>query len=134
MLEATGLKAGVDFFLAFSPERVDPGNPKFNTRNVPKVVGGTNPESTELACALYSAAIEHIVSVSSTHVAEMVKLPENTFRRTSARERNRLDVRPSRHRRMEVAQAAATKLRFHAVLSRSGLGGHCIPIDPFYLS
>ncbi|PYQ70242.1 MAG: UDP-N-acetyl-D-glucosamine dehydrogenase [Acidobacteria bacterium] len=80
MLEATGLRAGVDFFLAFSPERVDPGNPKFNTHNVPKVVGGIDAESTELAAALYAAAIATIVPVGSTQVAEMVKLLENTFR------------------------------------------------------
>src|SRR5262245_59332014 len=80
MLEVTGLKAGIDFFLAFSPERVDPGNRAFNTRNVPKVVGGVNAESTEIAGALYATAIDRIVSVSSTEVAEMVKLLENTFR------------------------------------------------------
>jgi UDP-N-acetyl-D-glucosamine dehydrogenase len=80
MLEATGLKAGVDFFLAFSPERVDPGNPTFQTHNVPKVVGGCTPACSMLAKELYGAAIETIVSVSSTRVAEMVKLLENTFR------------------------------------------------------
>src|SRR4051794_20050436 len=80
MLEAGGLKAGVDFFLAFSPERVDPGNPTFNTHNVPKVVGGVGRESTALASLLYGAAIETIVPVSSPQAAEMVKLLENTFR------------------------------------------------------
>src|SRR5207248_2038892 len=80
MLEATGLKAGVDFFLAFSPERVDPGNPTFQTHNVPKVVGGCTPTCCALAKELYGSAIETIVPVSSTRVAEMVKLLENTFR------------------------------------------------------
>ena len=80
LLEATGLKAGVDFFIAFSPERVDPGNPTFNTHNVPKVVGGLTPNCSKLAAALYGTAIETIVPVSSTRVAEMVKLLENTFR------------------------------------------------------
>ena len=137
MLEATGLKAGVDFFLAFSPERVDPGNPKFNTRNVPKVVGGTNPESTELACALYSAAIEHIVSVSSTHVAEMVKLLENTFRAVNIGLVNEIALMCDRLGIdvWEVVQAAATKpFGFMPFYPGPGLGGHCIPIDPFYLS
>src|SRR5581483_1002857 len=80
MLEESGLRAGVDFFLAFSPERVDPGNPTFHTRNVPKVVGGLGPESTALASILYGAAIDTIVPVSSPQAAEMVKLLENTFR------------------------------------------------------
>ena len=79
-LEAGGLVAGQDFFLAFSPERVDPGNPTFNTRTIPKVVGGMNPASTELAKAFYGSIIDHVVPVSSTRVAEMVKLLENTFR------------------------------------------------------
>ena len=80
MLEAKGLKADVDFFLAFSPERVDPGNPQFNTKNIPKIVGGVGPASTEVAAALYGATVQHVVPVSSTRVAEMVKLLENTFR------------------------------------------------------
>ena len=80
LLERSGLKAGVDFFLAFSPERVDPGNPTFHTRNVPKVVGGVTPACAEVACALYGTSIERLVPVSSTRVAEMVKLLENTFR------------------------------------------------------
>ena len=80
LLERTGLKAGVDFFLAFSPERVDPGNPTFNTRNVPKVVGGVTPACSQLACALYAAAIDTVIPVTSPRVAEMVKLLENTFR------------------------------------------------------
>ena len=137
MLEAGGLKAGVDFFLAFSPERVDPGNPTYNTHNVPKVVGGVGPESTELASMLYGAAIETIVPVSSPQAAEMVKLLENTFRMVNIGlvneialmcDRLGLDV-------WEVVKAAATKpFGFMPFYPGPGLGGHCIPIDPFYLS
>jgi UDP-N-acetyl-D-glucosamine dehydrogenase len=137
MLEAGGLKAGVDFFLAFSPERVDPGNPTFNTHNVPKVIGGVGPESTELASLLYGAAIETIVPVGSPRAAEMVKLLENTFRMVNIGlvneialmcDRLGLDV-------WEVVNAAATKpFGFMPFYPGPGLGGHCIPIDPFYLS
>ncbi len=137
MLEAGGLKAGVDFFLAFSPERVDPGNPTFNTHNVPKVVGGVGPQSTELATLLYGAAIETIIPVSSPQAAEMVKLLENTFRMVNIGlvneialmcDRLGLDV-------WEVVKAAATKpFGFMPFYPGPGLGGHCIPIDPFYLS
>jgi UDP-N-acetyl-D-glucosamine dehydrogenase len=137
MLEAGGLKAGTDFYLAFSPERVDPGNPTFNTHNVPKVVGGIGPESTALASALYGAAIETIVPVSSPRTAEMVKLLENTFRMVNIGlvneialmcDRLGLDV-------WEVVTAAATKpFGFMPFYPGPGLGGHCIPIDPFYLS
>ena len=137
MLEAGGLKAGTDFFLAFSPERVDPGNPTFNTHNVPKVVGGVGAESTELASLLYGAAIETIVPVSSPQAAEMVKLLENTFRMVTIGlvneialmcDRLGLDV-------WEVVKAAATKpFGFMPFYPGPGLGGHCIPIDPFYLS
>ena len=137
MLEAGGLKAGVDFFLAFSPERVDPGNPTFNTHNVPKVVGGVGPASTELASMLYGARIETIVPVSSPQAAEMVKLLENTFRMVNIGlvneialmcDRLGLDV-------WEVVKAAATKpFGFMPFYPGPGLGGHCIPIDPFYLS
>jgi UDP-N-acetyl-D-glucosamine dehydrogenase len=137
MLEAGGLKAGVDFFLAFSPERVDPGNPTFNTHNVPKVVGGVGLESTRLASLLYGAAIETIVPVSSPQAAEMVKLLENTFRMVNIGlvneialmcDRLGLDV-------WEVVKAAATKpFGFMPFYPGPGLGGHCIPIDPFYLS
>jgi UDP-N-acetyl-D-glucosamine dehydrogenase len=137
MLEATGLRAGVDFFLAFSPERVDPGNPTFNTHNVPKVVGGVNAESTELAAALYSAAIETIVSVSSTQVAEMVKLLENTFRAVNIGLVNEIALMCDRLGIdvWEVVRAAATKpFGFMPFYPGPGLGGHCIPIDPFYLS
>jgi UDP-N-acetyl-D-glucosamine dehydrogenase len=137
MLEATGLKAGVDFFLAFSPERVDPGNRTFNTRNVPKVVGGINAESTELAGALYAAAIEQIVPVSSTDAAEMVKLLENTFRAVNIGLVNEIALMCDRLRIdvWEVVRAAATKpFGFMPFYPGPGLGGHCIPIDPFYLS
>jgi UDP-N-acetyl-D-glucosamine dehydrogenase len=137
MLEAGGLKAGVDFYLAFSPERVDPGNPTFNTRNVPKVVGGIGADSTALASALYGAAIDTIVPVSSPRAAEMVKLLENTFRMVNIGlvneialmcDRLGLDV-------WEVVKAAATKpFGFMPFYPGPGLGGHCIPIDPFYLS
>ena len=137
MLEATGLKAGVDFFLAFSPERVDPGNRMFNTRNVPKVVGGVNAESTQLAAALYAAAIEQIVPVTSTEVAEMVKLLENTFRAVNIGLVNEIALMCDRLRIdvWEVVRAAATKpFGFMPFYPGPGLGGHCIPIDPFYLS
>ena len=137
MLEAGGLRAGVDFFLAFSPERVDPGNPTFNTHNVPKVVGGLGQEATELAARLYGAAIDTIVPVSSPRTAEMVKLLENTFRMVNIGlvneialmcDRLGLDV-------WEVVKAAATKpFGFMPFYPGPGLGGHCIPIDPFYLS
>jgi len=137
MLEAGGLKAGVDFFLAFSPERVDPGNPTFNTHNVPKVVGGLGERSTELAAALYGAAIETIVPVSSPQAAEMVKLLENTFRMVNIGLVNEIALMCDRLGIdvWEVVKAAATKpFGFMPFYPGPGLGGHCIPIDPFYLS
>ncbi len=137
MLEAGGLRAGHDFFLAFSPERVDPGNTAFNTHNVPKVVGGVGPESTELAAALYGAAIERIVRVSSPQVAEMVKLLENTFRAVNIGLVNEIALMCDRLQInvWEVVTAAATKpFGFMPFFPGPGLGGHCIPIDPFYLS
>ena len=137
MLEAGGLKAGVDFFLAFSPERVDPGNPTFNTHNVPKVVGGVGDASTELASALYGAAIETIVPVSSPQAAEMVKLLENTFRMVNIGLVNEIALMCDRLGIdvWEVVKAAATKpFGFMPFYPGPGLGGHCIPIDPFYLS
>jgi UDP-N-acetyl-D-glucosamine dehydrogenase len=137
MLEAGGLKAGVDFFLAFSPERVDPGNPTFNTHNVPKVVGGLGAASTELASALYGAAIETIVPVSSPQAAEMVKLLENTFRMVNIGLVNEIALMCDRLGIdvWEVVKAAATKpFGFMPFYPGPGLGGHCIPIDPFYLS
>jgi UDP-N-acetyl-D-glucosamine dehydrogenase len=137
LLEATGLKAGEDFFLAFSPERVDPGNPTFQTHNVPKVVGGYTPACAELAGALYGSAIETIVPVSSTRVAEMVKLLENTFRAVNIGLVNELALMCDRMNIdvWEVVEAARTKpFGFMAFYPGPGLGGHCIPIDPFYLS
>jgi UDP-N-acetyl-D-glucosamine dehydrogenase len=137
LLEATGLKAGVDFFLAFSPERVDPGNPTFQTHNVPKVVGGLTPDCARLAGALYGSAIQTIVPVSSTRVAEMVKLLENTFRAVNIGLVNELALMCDRMNIdvWEVVDAAKTKpFGFMAFYPGPGLGGHCIPIDPFYLS
>ena len=137
ILEASGLKAGVDFFLAFSPERVDPGNPTFNTRNVPKVVGGLTPDCGELAAALYRSAIDTIVMVGSTRVAEMVKLLENTFRAVNIGLVNELALMCSKLGIdvWEVVDAARTKpFGFMPFYPGPGLGGHCIPIDPFYLS
>jgi UDP-N-acetyl-D-glucosamine dehydrogenase len=137
LLEDTGLKAGVDFFLAFSPERVDPGNPTFQTHNVPKVVGGLTPDCSKLAGALYGSAIETIVPVSSTRVAEMVKLLENTFRAVNIGLVNELALMCDKMNIdvWEVVDAAKTKpFGFMAFYPGPGLGGHCIPIDPFYLS
>src|SRR5512145_1777453 len=137
LLEETGLKAGVDFFLAFSPERVDPGNPTFQTHNVPKVVGGLTPECSKLAAALYGPAIKTIVPVSSTRVAEMVKLLENTFRAVNIGLVNELALMCDRMNIdvWEVIDAAKTKpFGFMPFYPGPGLGGHCIPIDPFYLS
>jgi UDP-N-acetyl-D-glucosamine dehydrogenase len=137
LLEETGLKAGVDFFLAFSPERVDPGNPTFQTHNVPKVIGGLTPDCSRLASALYGSAIETLVPVSSTRVAEMVKLLENTFRAVNIGLVNELALMCDRMGIdvWEVVDAAKTKpFGFMAFYPGPGLGGHCIPIDPFYLS
>ncbi|MGB0972104.1 MAG: nucleotide sugar dehydrogenase, partial [Mycobacterium sp.] len=137
ILEETGLKAGTDFFLAFSPERVDPGNEKWNTRNVPKVVGGLTSDCSLLAAALYGASIERVVQVSSPRVGEMVKLLENTFRAINIGMVNELAVMCDRLGIdvWEVIDAAATKpFGFMPFYPGPGLGGHCIPIDPFYLS
>lgn len=137
MLEKSGLKVGEDFFLCFSPERVDPGNPNFQTRNIPKVVGGTTPACTSVAQLFYSQALDHVVPVSSTQVAEMVKLLENTFRMINIGLVNELALMCDRmHINVwEVIEAAATKpFGFMPFYPGPGLGGHCIPIDPFYLS
>ena len=137
MFEATGLVAGRDFFLAFSPERVDPANERFNTRNTPKVVGGTTPACSQVAAALYATGIETIVPVSSTQVAEMVKLLENTFRAVNIGLVNELALMCDRMGIdvWEVVNAAKTKpFGFMPFYPGPGLGGHCIPIDPFYLS
>jgi UDP-N-acetyl-D-glucosamine dehydrogenase len=137
MLEKTGLKVGEDFFLCFSPERVDPGNPKFQTKNIPKVVGGTTPACTELGRLFYSQALDHVVPVSSTQVAEMVKLLENTFRMINIGLVNEIAIMCDGMgiNVWEVIEAAATKpFGFMPFFPGPGLGGHCIPIDPFYLS
>jgi UDP-N-acetyl-D-glucosamine dehydrogenase len=137
MLAATGLKVGEDFFLAFSPERVDPGNPRFNTSNIPKVVGGVTPRCTELAKLLYARALQTVIPVSSTRVAEMVKLLENTFRSVNIGLVNELALMCNKMNInvWEVIDAAATKpFGFMPFYPGPGLGGHCIPIDPFYLS
>ena len=136
-LEEKGLKAGVDFYLAFSPERVDPGNQSFSTRSIPKVVGGVNAESTQFASDLYGSIIETVVPVSSTQVAEMVKLLENTFRAVNIGLVNEIALMSHRMNIdvWEVIDAASTKpFGFMPFYPGPGLGGHCIPIDPFYLS
>ena len=136
-LEATGLEVGKDFFLAFSPERIDPANPAFGVRNTPKVVGGITPQCTRVAIELYRCAVDQIVPVSSTRAAEMVKLLENTFRAVNIGlvnefalicDRLGLDV-------WEIIEAASTKpYGFTPFYPGPGLGGHCLPIDPLYLS
>jgi UDP-N-acetyl-D-glucosamine dehydrogenase len=137
ILEKSGLRGGTDFFLAFSPERVDPSNRSFNTHNIPKVIGGLTPDCTALASALYSGAISTIVPVSSPRVAEMVKLLENTFRAVNIGMVNELALMCDRMGIdvWEVVKAAATKpFGFMPFYPGPGLGGHCIPVDPFYLS
>jgi UDP-N-acetyl-D-glucosamine dehydrogenase len=137
MLQRNGMKVGRDFFLAFSPERVDPGNPQFNTRNIPKIVGGMTPTCTRVATRLYEQRLERVVPVSSTQVAEMVKLLENTFRSVNVGLVNELALMCARLKIdvWEVIEAAATKpFGFMPFFPGPGLGGHCIPIDPFYLS
>jgi UDP-N-acetyl-D-glucosamine dehydrogenase len=137
ILERTGLKAGRDFSLAFSPERVDPGNETWTTRNVPKVVGGITPNCTERAAQLYEGAVDTVHRVSTPEAAELTKLLENIFRSVNIAlvnelaqlcERMDIDV-------WEVIEAAATKpFGFMSFQPGPGLGGHCIPIDPFYLT
>lgn len=137
ILQRTGLVCGKDFFLAFSPERIDPGNRKFHTRNVPKVIGGVTSDCTRLASALYETAIDTIVPVSSPRVAEMVKLLENTFRAVNIGLVNEIALMCDRLGIdvWEVVKAAATKpFGFMPFYPGPGLGGHCIPVDPFYLS
>jgi UDP-N-acetyl-D-glucosamine dehydrogenase len=137
ILERTGLEAGRDFHLAFSPERVDPGNQTWTTKNVPKVVGGITPACTERAAQLYEGAVETVHRVSTPEAAELTKLLENIFRSVNIAlvnelaqlcERMEIDV-------WEVIEAAATKpFGFMSFQPGPGLGGHCIPIDPFYLT
>jgi len=137
MLEKSGLRVGRDFFLCFSPERVDPGNPKYQTANIPKVVGGITAACTHLGSLFYSQALEQVVPVSSTRVAEMVKLLENTFRMINIGLVNELAMMCDRMgiNVWEIIDAAGTKpFGFMPFYPGPGLGGHCIPIDPFYLS
>jgi UDP-N-acetyl-D-glucosamine dehydrogenase len=137
LFQKGGLKVGQDFFLCFSPERVDPGNSKFQTKNIPKVVGGITPTCTNMGSLFYAQALDTVVPVGSTRVAEMVKLLENTFRMINigmvneiARMCDRMNINV-----WEVIDAAATKpFGFMPFYPGPGLGGHCIPIDPFYLS
>ena len=137
MLAKPGLEVGRDFFLCFSPERVDPGNPQYQTSNIPKVVGGCTAACTKMGQLFYSQALEHVVPVSSTQVAEMVKLLENTFRMINIGLANEMAMMCARMGIdvWEVIDAAATKpFGFMPFYPGPGLGGHCIPIDPFYLS
>ena len=136
-LESTGMKVGVDFFLAFSPERVDPGNPRYNTRNTPKVVGGITEHCRAATVALYQPAIDTLVPVSNPEAAELVKILENTFRSVNIGLANEMaivcdklgvDV-------WEVIEAASTKpFGFMKFTPGPGVGGHCIPLDPHYLA
>jgi len=137
ILERGGLKVGTDLFLAFSPERVDPGNPVYQTKNTPKVVGGVTPECTRLAVLFYERFLDEIVPVSSTRAAEMTKLLENIFRCVNIALVNELLMLSERMgvNMWEVVDAAKTKpFGFMPFYPGPGLGGHCIPIDPFYLS
>jgi len=137
MLEATGLKVGTDLLVAFSPERIDPGNQQFTTRMIPKVVGGVNEQSTEAAVAFYRQIVDVVVPVSSPAVAEMVKLLENTFRAVNIGLVNEIALmcRSLKIDVWEVIDAASTKpFGFMPFYPGPGLGGHCIPVDPFYLS
>jgi UDP-N-acetyl-D-glucosamine dehydrogenase len=137
ILEATGLKTPDDFLLAFSPEREDPGNPTFHTKIIPKVVGGVNGPSTDAAVALYSSAVDTVVRVSSARVAESSKLLENIFRSVNIALVNELKMTFDRMGIdiWEVIDAAKTKpFGFKPFYPGPGLGGHCIPLDPFYLS
>jgi UDP-N-acetyl-D-glucosamine dehydrogenase len=137
VLEATGKKIGVDYFLAFSPEREDPGNPHFQASTIPKVVGGYDDKSGDLACAMYGHAVVKVVRVSSMEVAEACKILENTYRAVNIALVNELKML---YDKMgidvwEVIEAAKTKpFGFQAFYPGPGLGGHCIPIDPFYLT
>ncbi len=137
MLEKKGLTVGKDFYLAFSPERVDPGNAKYNTRNIPKVVGGVTKKCTELAKSFYEIAIDQVHAVSSPSAAEMVKLLENTFRSVNIGLVNELCQMSEKLgvNVWEIIDAAGTKpFGFMPFYPGPGLGGHCIPIDPHYLA
>ncbi len=133
----SNLQAGKDFFLAYSPEREDPGNPDFDTKLIPKVVGGINGASTEVTAALYRAALDEVIAVSSPEIAEMTKLLENIFRSVNIALVNELKILATKMGIdvWEVIQAASTKpFGFMPFYPGPGLGGHCIPIDPFYLT
>ena len=137
ILEASGLQAGVDFFLAYSPEREDPGNLDFSTGSIPKVVAGYTEVDRDVACTLYGEAIEHIVPVPSCRTAEAVKLTENIFRSVNIALVNELKVIFEKMdvNVWDVIDAAKTKpFGYMPFFPGPGLGGHCIPIDPFYLS
>jgi UDP-N-acetyl-D-glucosamine dehydrogenase len=136
MFEDAGFVVGVDFFLCFSPERVDPGNEKYHTHNIPKVVGGITPACTEVGCALYATAVNTVVPVQGTRTAEMVKLLENTFRMVNIGLVNELAMECDRMgiNIWDVIQAASTKPFGYMRFVPGGVGGHCIPIDPFYFS
>jgi UDP-N-acetyl-D-glucosamine dehydrogenase len=132
----SGLKHGIDFWLAYSPERVDPGNITFHTKNTPKVLGAMSPEGLEIGMALYKRAIDHIYPVSSPRVAEMVKILENTYRLVNISLINELALLSGKMdiNIWEVIEAAKTKpFGFQAFYPGPGIGGHCIPLDPFYL-
>src|SRR5581483_8497381 len=136
-LYESGLKVGEDFFLCFSPERVDPGNEKWHTKNTPKVVGGTSPRCLEAIQAMYGEVLEKLVPVGSTDAAEMVKLLENTFRAVNIGLVNEVAIMCHKLglNTWEVIDAAATKpFGFMRFYPGPGLGGHCIPVDPLYLS
>jgi len=137
ILEATGLQSGTDFFIAYSPEREDPGREGVDTQTIPKLVGGLDPTSTELAVAMYGAAVEQVVAVESAEIAEAAKLLENIYRAVNIALVN--ELKPVLHDMgidiWKVVEAAKTKpFGYQAFYPGPGLGGHCIPIDPFYLT
>jgi len=136
-LEASGLRCGEDFLLAYSPERIEPGNKRFGLRNTPKIVGGTTPQSSDAAIALYSSVIATVVPVSTPRVAEMAKLLENTFRHVNIALVNEMAIlcHEMGINIWEVIDAAATKpFGFMPFYPGPGVGGHCIPIDPYYFA
>jgi UDP-N-acetyl-D-glucosamine dehydrogenase len=136
-LQAKGHKVGKDFFLAFSPERIDPGNSRYQTRNIPKIIGGITSKCTEIAVAFYESVMDKVIPVSSTKVAEMIKLLENTFRAVNIALVNEIAILSNRMGIdvWEVIEGASTKpFGFMPFYPGPGLGGHCLPVDPLYLS